>query len=158
MIKLLLCKHATLFQRYLDTKTTNSKPSKRKSECLDEAELKLKQPKLSFLDNSEHLNKTIDTSIVNFIAETGSAFRIVETDSFRKLMETANKYIEVKSARTYSRMVAVEANQVQRDIRAIVQVVLPDLSNISVTSDIWASRAGDSFICLTLHFICKEWG
>ena len=68
MIKHLRCKHATLFQHYLDTKKTNSKPSKRKSECLDKAELKLKQPKLSFLDNSENLNKTIDTSIVNFIA------------------------------------------------------------------------------------------
>ena len=43
------------------------------------------------------------------------------------------------------------------DIAAILMTVREDLLSIGFTSDLWTSRALDSYISLTITFIDKNW-
>ena len=96
---------------------------------------------------------------MNFLADTGVASRVVGRPSFIALMKTANKRINLKSPQTYSRMVQVKGEEVLDDIASIISTVKKsgDLKSVAFTTDVWTSRAMDPYMCLTIHFIDKNW-
>ena len=53
-------------------------------------------------------------------------------------------------------MVDKEADELMADITAIIKTVKPDLVSLGFTTDLWTSRALDSYISLTLSFIDRS--
>ena len=117
----------------------------------------MKQKKLCFGIPDAALAKKIYQAVVEFIAETGTAFRVVGQPSFKKLINIANNRIQLKDPKTYSRMTGAKADEISKDISDIVQTVKDDLYSVGFTTDIWTSQANHSYICLTVHFIDKFW-
>ena len=120
---------------------------------------KSKQTKLDFVvpKSNEVTQKLLDNAIVNFLAESNSAFRVVDLDSFKDMFKVANNRVSVKSREYYSKLVSQKADEMRHDLQSIVEFLKKDLSSISFTTDLWTSVNGDPFISLTMHFICNNW-
>lgn len=108
-------------------------------------------------ESSESLSKALDEAIVEFIADSGVAFRVAGLKSFEKILKLANKRVKLKDPRTYSRMMKLKAKEIKDDIMAILAAVKGDLNCCGFTTDMWTSLAGIPFMSLTLHFIDKDW-
>ena len=48
-----------------------------------ESEKNLKQPKLELSEVNKTLSKDVDSAVIDFIAETRIAFRVIRTKSFK---------------------------------------------------------------------------
>ena len=108
-------------------------------------------------ENTQELGKQIDEAVVDLLAASGIAFRVVGLPAFEKLMKVANKRVTLKHRTTYSRMVKVKAAQIKKEILDVINTVKGDLSCAAFTTDMWTSEAGDPFMSLTIHFIDKHW-
>ena len=132
------------------------KPSKKKEVEKAENESKQKKLKQDFFGESDaSLNKRVSDAVVDFLADTGVAFRVAGRPSFINLMHVANKRIKLKSPLTYSRMVKTKAEEILNNVAGIIETVRSagDLKSVSFTTDIWTSRSMDPYMCLTVHFI-----
>ena len=107
--------------------------------------------------SDDALDKAITDAILDFLADSGVAFRVVGLASFQKLMNIANKRIKLKHPITYSRMVKVKAEEIKRELHEIITAVKGDLSCLGFTTDLWTSGAGEPFMSLTIHLIDKNW-
>ena len=108
-------------------------------------------------DHVQDLNKQIDDAVVDLLAHSGIAFRVVGLPAFEKLLKVANKRVTLKHRTTYSRMVKVKAAEIKKEIMDVINTVKGDLSCAAFTTDMWTSGAGDPFMSLTIHFIDKHW-
>ena len=119
-------------------------------------EPKQKQPKLDMFipRNNENTQKLLDQAIVQFLAESGVAFRVTDLESFRQLFAIVNNKVKIKSRVYYSKLVSEAATEVRKDILNIIQFVKNEgVDTISFTTDCWTSSSGDPFMCLTMLFI-----
>ena len=64
----------------------------------------------------------INDMLVDFLADSAVAFRVMGLKSFKDLMKKANRRIILKSPRTYSRLVKVKAKQIKKELLGIVAV------------------------------------
>ena len=103
------------------------------------------------------MDKAITDAIVDFLADSGVAFRVVSLPSFQNLMRVANRRIKLKHPRTYPRLVKTKAEEVKQYLLEIITAVKGDVSCVGFTTDMWTSRAGYPFMSLTVHFIDKDW-
>ena len=93
LINHLKSKHKDIHERYL----TNSK--KRPATASPSPhQPRTKQSKLEECIplSDEVLNKNIEEALVDFLADSGVAFRVVGLDSFKNLMNVANRRIKLK--------------------------------------------------------------
>ena len=97
--------------------------------------------------------KDFDNAFANSFAGTFSSFNIAQIPEFLKLIEVANARITVKHPSTYSRHMEEKSEHVLEEVQKILREVKDTLQSISFTSDLWTSRALDSYISLTCHFI-----
>ena len=118
-----------------------------------------KDPSFFFGESDAALDKRVTDAVVAFLADTGTAIRVVGTSSFKNLMKVANRRIKLKSPKTYSRMVKVKAEEIHGEIRDIIKTIKEagDIKSVAFTTDIWTSRSQDSFMSLTIHFIYQNW-
>ena len=154
LINHLKANHNELHQQYLAETKVKKRPGEPSA-----GQPKMKQTKIKdcIPETDEALNNAITDAIVDFLADSGVAFRVVGLDSFHKLMRIANRRIKLKHPVTYSRLVKVKAEEIRKDILDIITAVKTDVSCISFTTDMWTSRAGNPFMSLTIHFIDKNW-
>ena len=96
-------------------------------------------------------------SLVKHIAASHASFGQFGMKSFQRVVSSLNPRVKVKHPTTLSRMVSGEAKHVRKELAAILKAVKPDLVSLAFTTDLWTSRASDSFISLTLTFIDKDW-
>ena len=98
------------------------------------------------------LDERFHRALIAHIAETCTSFNQYGA-SFQKVVTILNKRMKVKHPHTLSKMVDKEAEQLMADITAIIKTVKSDLVSLGFTTDLWTSRALDSYISLTLSFI-----
>ena len=129
--------------------------NKRKSSASDLNPAAAKRPKEDFF-KSQSVDKDLDDrfhdALIEHIAQTCTSFNQYG-ESFQRVVSILNKKVKVKSPRTLSRMVDKKAAELMTDITGILKAVKADLVSLGFTTDLWTSRALDSFICLTLSFI-----
>ena len=142
----------------LEEKGKRSQAGKRSAEDSDDHRSQ-KQMRLEDCvpGNSEALEKQIDAAMVDFLAESAVAFRVVGLPSFERLMKTANKRVTLKHRTTYSKMVKVRTADIKQEISNVIKTVKGDLNCAAFTTDMWTSDAGNPFMSLTIHFIDKNW-
>ena len=159
LINHLQTKHKEQHKLYMENtkgRVTNKRPADPEK---NSKEPNIKQKKLEdcFSNSDENLNKAISDAVVDFLADSGVAFCVVGLESFKKLMNIANRRIKLKSPRTYSRMVQVKAKEIKQEIIEILEAVKGDISCIGFTTDLWTSNAGNLFMSLSVHLIDKNW-
>lgn len=154
--------HPDKYQEFLEVNSTSKakrKPAEKRS--ADEAGGSKPQKQVRLEDclpqNFEALSKQLDDAIVDFLAESGVAFRVVGLESFQRLLKVLNKRVNLKHRTTYSRMVKVKAEEIKQEIISIINTVKGDLTCAAFTTDMWTSAAGDPFMSLTIHFIDRHW-
>ena len=156
LINHLKSKHKELHEQYLEETTAKSTTAgKRHAE--DNLHPKMKQRKLVDCIPDEKLNMANSDAIIDFLADAGVAFNVVGLDSFKRLMEIANRRIKLKHPNTYSKMVKVKADGIRQDLLDIITAVKGDLTCVGFTTDMWTSCAGHPCMSLTCHFIDKDW-
>jgi hypothetical protein len=96
----------------------------------------------------KELNEAIEDAIVDFLADSGVAFKVKGLDSFKNLM---------KENKTYSKLVKVKAEQIRREILSIITSVKGDLTTVGFTTNMWTCCSRNPFMSLTCHFIDKDW-
>ena len=150
MINHLKSKHKDIMEKYENS---------RKRPAASPTPSTSKQPKLNqFIpQNDTALNTAFDDAMVDFLAESGVAFRVAGLPSFKKLISIANKRVKVKHPMTYNRMVKVKADNIKKDLVHILNVAKADFTCVGFTTDLWTSRSGSPFMSLTVHFITKDW-
>ena len=103
------------------------------------------------------LSHQFDDALIEFAAEAKVPFSVFGSESFKKLIKVANKGIVVKHRTTYSRMIASKAKKVLQDVQDVIVSLKDSIVSVSFTTDIWTSRAGDSYIFFTVQFIDNQW-
>ena len=76
--------------------------------------------------NEERLNEAINEAVVDFLADSGVAFKVVGLPSFKNMLNIANKKIKLKHPQTYSRSVKVKAQNIKDDISSIIDATKED--------------------------------
>ena len=107
--------------------------------------------------NRDLLQKKLDEAVVEFLADSGVALRVVDLDSFKKLFKIVNPNIDIKSRKSYTKMIKVKGDELRKEIINIIEVVKTDVKTISFTTDAWTSLSGDQFLSLTIQVIDKNW-
>ena len=150
--------HPDQYKEFLEVNEVNKRPAEKRS-ADDDGGRKPKQVRLEDCvpQNMDELSKKLDDAIVDFLAESGVAFRVVGLKSFERILKLLNKRVNLKHRTTYSRMVKVKAAEIKKDILDIINTVKGDLTCAAFTTDMWTSAAGDPFMSLTIHFIDKHW-
>ena len=151
--------HPDAYEQYCDETKVKANPTKKRPAAAAATNPFLKQKRLEdcIPQSEDALDKAITDAIVDFLADSGVAFRVVSLPSFHNLMKIANRRIKLKHPTTYSRLVKTKAEEVKQDVLDIISAVEADVSCIGFTTDLWTSRSGHPFMSLTVHFIDKDW-
>ena len=78
-------------------------------------------------------------------------FEVVDSDEFKKFVTTLDKTINTKHSTTYSRQTEKFATEVLEDVKKAVDKYCD--ASAAITTDLWTSRARDSYISITIHFV-----
>ena len=92
--------------------------------------------------------KAFDKCLVEFLACKFIPFQV------KSLINLLDKSINNKHSTTYSDQVGRTAKEVLKEVKEVVAKHC-DVS-AAITTDLWTSRARDSYISITLHFIDKN--
>ena len=97
----------------------------------------LKQTRLDFgaKEVTKAKQKDFDDALVNFVAETGVSFNVLGTDSFKEMIGVANRQLDVKDPRTYSRKVDGASRSVLSRVTDILSAVKSTIPSVGFTSD-----------------------
>ena len=140
------------------------KPIKRKAadeDSLKEPATAKTKPNINmfFQESDAALDKRITEAIITFLSDAGIAFSVVGRSSFVNLMKVANKRVKLKSPKTYMRLTRLRAEEIDKNIRDIIQTIRAegDIKSVSFTTDIWTSRSQDTYMSLTIHFLDRFW-
>ena len=119
------------------------------------------QPKIAaVMNNLTKVNplgakqKAYDKCLVEFLACKFIPLQVVESVEVKNLINLLDKTINTKDRETYSRQVETFAEEVLAEVKELM-VKNCDVS-AAITTDLWTSRARDSYISITLHFIDKD--
>lgn len=97
--------------------------------------------------------KNLNEAVAYFVCKDSQPFTAVEGVGFRHLMNQAEPRYQVPSATTISRTVLPT---VYDSVRRRLKSEVDKAKYISLTSDIWRSRAKDEYISLTAHFVTED--
>ena len=92
-----------------------------------------------------------DKKLLELLACQFIPFGVVDSEEFKSFVGELDKAINLKCARTYSRQMEELALEVLVDVKKVVEEFCT--SSAAITTDLWTSRARDSYISITLHFV-----
>lgn len=110
----------------------------------------------SKLKDTDPLQRKFDDAVLDFIVEDLRPFNAVSGSGFKKLISVANPRLTVKDRRTYAKKLPKRLEEVQQRVAENVAVNKGAMLSASFTSDMWTSRANDSFLSLTVHYIDEQ--
>ena len=149
----LLKLHCEAFKEYEDKK----KWGKRPSTSSEQSNSKQAKIYIFFQVPTATLQKALVEAIVEFLAESNAAFRVVDLESFKNMFSCINNKVAVKSREFYSKLVTTKVNEIRTDLLSIVESLKDILMTVIFTSDLWTSVNNEPFISLTMHFISRYW-
>ena len=98
---------------------------------------------------------------VNFAVESGIAFNALSGPAFRNVVNVLNKHsrqkVKVLSGHALATHVTNSADELMKEVTAIIRTCRAEMEGVSFTTDIWTSATMESFISLTVHWIDKDW-
>lgn len=79
---------------------------------------------------------------------------IVEDPGFQEFVKELDPRYEIPSRRSLMR---TDFPELFKSAQAAVESDLSEATDITITTDLWTSRAADAYLSVTCHFIDKEW-
>ncbi|XP_065650532.1 uncharacterized protein LOC136078675 [Hydra vulgaris] len=142
-------------QEYVEysEKTYNSllpPPKKKQRTMVEIFETKSKYDK----DNS--IQKQFDSAMLYYFCTDLASFSAVE-GGFKKLFDISNPKLSLHHRTIYSKKLSIRSREVQVGIKSIIMEITPNLKSATFTSDLWTSRAQNSYISWTFHAIDENW-
>ena len=124
----------------------------------DPADLRpfMKQTRLDFgaKEATKAKQKDFDDALVSFqFSVTGVSFNVLGSESFKELIGVANRQLDVKDPRTYSRKVDGASRSVLSRVSDILSAVKSTIPSVGFTSDMWTSRAQVIVIFILQQFV-----
>ena len=99
-----------------------------------------------------------DEQVVEFVCEAGVSFEAAQKlDIVLKAIWPSKLRVKVKSAITISRHVKKRAVALRIDVYSLIKAAKEYTKMFGFTTDMWRSRALDSYMSLTAHYINKMW-
>ena len=147
-----LQQHAGKYKELLEVEEREQSRKRSKEE-----EDKLLQPKID--DTLEALNPyspasqrhvAITKAVALMIAIDFQPFSIVEDEGFKFLLHILDRRYQLPCRKQFSEKVMP---QMYGELREKVSIVIKSAMFLALTTDCWTSRAGDSYISITSHFI-----
>lgn len=99
-----------------------------------------------------------DDAVVQYVTETGSSFRSCEKFDIllKAIWPCGRAKVSVRSGITVSKHVGERSKNLKIDVYSIINISKDETKGFTFTTDMWRSRALDSFMSLTAHFISKD--
>ncbi|CAG8841748.1 5578_t:CDS:2, partial [Gigaspora margarita] len=92
--------------------------------------------------------------VAEWIVSDTLPFSVVSSQSFATMIRYLNANIDLPSRDVIKSIIQKAFTVMQRDIQLLFEQIS---SKISITLDIWTSRANVPFICITAHWIDNNW-
>ena len=77
-----------------------------------------------FPKSNESIMKVLDDKIVDFLADSGVAFRTIGLQSFKDVTAAVNNKVEVKSRVFYSKLVEQKADEIRDELIGILEYII----------------------------------
>ncbi|XP_065642554.1 E3 SUMO-protein ligase ZBED1-like [Hydra vulgaris] len=126
-------------------------PKKKQRTMVEMLETKSKYDKVN------SIQKQFDSAMLDYFCIDLASFSAVEGICFKKLFDIANPKLSLHRRTTYSRKLSIRSREVQAGMKSIITEITPNLKSAAFTSDLWTSRAQDSYISWTFHAIDENW-
>ncbi|KAG6424929.1 hypothetical protein SASPL_115352 [Salvia splendens] len=123
--------------------------------CLKKHEAEKNQTPLSQDELRQDIQERGRYALCRMIVLDEQQFRFVERERFRLFCRDMLPNFKIPSRYTI-RSDCVEMFLEKRELLKLV-FSGPDMSRVSITTDCWTGVNNTSFICVTSHFINKEW-
>lgn len=101
-------------------------------------------------DNNSVRKKELDLALSKMIALDIQPFRIVEDKGFRDFVHCLDPRYDLPSRNTIRN---VHLNILYDDVEKKLQTVLNQVESCAITTDCWSSKANESYLTITCHFI-----
>ncbi|XP_065664529.1 E3 SUMO-protein ligase ZBED1-like [Hydra vulgaris] len=145
-------KHSQNYFEYSKKTDDSLPPSKKKQQTMVEMlETKSKYDK----DNS--IQKQFDSAMLDYFCTNLASFSAVKGRGFKKWFDIAKPKLTLHHRTTYSRKHLIRSREVQAGMKSIITEITPNLKSAAFTSDLWTSRAQDSYISWTFLTIDENW-
>ncbi|KAK3086886.1 hypothetical protein FSP39_024924 [Pinctada imbricata] len=117
-------------------------------------QLKLSDVLHSKLHNSSQRARFITQSIAGFLSKDMRPFSTVENEGFRHLIKTLEPRYNLPGRTHFTDKVFPGLYEI---VKTRIMTELLSADNAAITTDGWTSRATESFITVTAHFIDANW-
>ncbi|XP_065326764.1 E3 SUMO-protein ligase ZBED1-like [Pelmatolapia mariae] len=107
----------------------------------------------AWLPNSERAKK-ITQSITYFICKDLRPYNIVENEGFSYMIKTLEPRYVIPSRRFFA---DTAVPNLYIDVKRKVEESLSTAERVALTCDAWASRAVDSYVTITAHYLTADW-
>lgn len=108
-------------------------------------------------NKDSNFQRRADLDLAIYFVTGNKPFNEIESEPFRRLIASMNPKVTVKSKSALTkRLVPLLHRNLKEAMEKILAKDLPDLGGVAFTSDIWSSRALNSYISLTMHYIGKD--
>lgn len=97
---------------------------------------------------------SITNSIAMFIGKDLRPYSVMENEGFRRMLKILEPRYEIPS-RKYFTETAIPA--LYKETSEKVQIALESSERVALTCDSWMSRAKESYVTITVHFIDDKW-
>ena len=109
--------------------------------------------KMTKVDPQGAKQKSFDKLFLELLACNFLPFNLADSPEWHSLVQYLDKTINLKTGSTYSKQLEKFAAEVQEDVQKLISEFCD--AGAAVTTDLWDSRVGDSYISGTLHFVDK---
>ena len=96
-----------------------------------------------------------DNALIELLACKLLPFNLVDSEEFKNFITILNKTINLKHSTTYAKQLVKYSDDVLGQIKQLIKENCE--VSLALTTDIWTSRVMDSYICITIHFIDKQY-
>ncbi|CAB4011938.1 zinc finger BED domain-containing 1-like [Paramuricea clavata] len=97
--------------------------------------------------------RKIDDAVLKMITSDLQPLSVVEDAGFQSLLHLLDPRYKLPSRRTMTRMLP---DMYSKRVKEIKQE-LEQISHVALTSDLWTSRATESYLTVTCHYLTSSW-
>ncbi len=161
-----VCKHCATLVAYANGNTSNmlehlwrhhpsvSNDSERKRKSGRTEQLLLPEAFKQPLSEKSNRAKAITRALSVFIVKDMQTYAMIEDAGFKNMIKVLELPYNIPSRKHFSDVIIPKLYE---ETRKVIVKELSETAYIALTSDAWTSRATESFLTVTAHYITSEW-
>ncbi len=145
---------AHIMRHHSDVPLTEQQQQTANGKRVDPLQLTLEQVHTSKLPPTSTRATKITQSVLYFICKDMRPLSVVENEGFRYMLKTLEPCYTIPS-RQHITDIAVP--NLYKEVKMSILESLSSAERVALTCDAWTSRATESFVTITAHYITTEW-